>query len=163
MVVIRPKLGICWSYVAMYMYMTNIVIVVPVWKISLSILDQEEMCPVLVGLEVPPSLMVPSWKVRSGRAKALPTSQFMWGQLSPFLVLVLILSLSQEEVQERMLDSCGSMAKFWVTSLQEAKANGADIWKVLNAIGEDALKSMIPGWGSQFHVRRKLDLVTAFL
>ena len=28
MVVIRPKLDICWSYVAIYMYMTNILIVV---------------------------------------------------------------------------------------------------------------------------------------
>ena len=28
MVVIRPKLGICWSYVEIYMYMTNILIVV---------------------------------------------------------------------------------------------------------------------------------------
>jgi len=28
MVVIRPKLGICWSYVAIYMYMTNILTVV---------------------------------------------------------------------------------------------------------------------------------------
>jgi len=63
--------------------------------------------------------------------------------------------ISQEEVQERMLDSCGSMAKFWVTSLQEAKENGSDIWKVLNAFGEDALKSMIPGWGSEFHVRHE--------
>jgi len=28
MVVIHPKLDICWSYVAIYMYMTNILIVV---------------------------------------------------------------------------------------------------------------------------------------
>ena len=28
MVVIRPKLGICWSYVAICMYMTNILTVV---------------------------------------------------------------------------------------------------------------------------------------
>ena len=45
----------------------------------------------------------------------------------------------EEEVQEIMLVSCGSMAKFWVTSLHEAKKNGTDIWKVLNAFGEDAL------------------------
>ena len=42
MVVIRPVLDICWSYVAIYMYMTNILIVVhelqlPVflWEITL--------------------------------------------------------------------------------------------------------------------------------
>ena len=32
---------------------------------------------VLVGQEVPPSLIVPSWKVRSGRTRALPISQSM--------------------------------------------------------------------------------------
>ena len=126
--------------------------------ISLPILDQEEICSVLNGLEVLPSLMVPSWKVRSGRTKALPTSQSMWGQLFLFFgfgIGPVTGDISQEEVQERMLGSCGSMAKCWVMSLQEAKANSADIWKIRNTIGEDALKSMIPGWGSQFHARRE--------
>ena len=52
-------------------------------------------------------------------------------------------NMSESEVQVRMLDSCGSMAKFWVVSLHKAKTNGRDIGKVLEALGEDARKSLI--------------------
>jgi len=64
--------------------------------------------------------------------------------------------MSEEVLEESLFGSCGSMAKFWVTSMHEAKQNNPDIWEVLTVLGEDTLKNLIPGWGTQFHVRCKM-------
>ena len=62
--------------------------------------------------------------------------------------------MSTAEVKERMEDSCGESARFWVESLYEANAKGADIWKVLDAVGADAIKSWFPTIDKDFVLRR---------
>ena len=61
------------------------------------------------------SLIVLIWKVRSGRIKALPTSQSMWGQLSLFLVLALILSLVTF-LKKKCKKECLTVVEAWPNS-----------------------------------------------
>ena len=55
--------------------------------------------------------------------------------------------MPEPQFQEGMLDSFGSMAKFWVASLHEANKKGGGSQKVLKFFGKDTLKSVILKWG----------------